>query len=125
MLSKHRQLLVTAVFVLDGALIFTSWMAAYWTRFHVLPLAAPLGIPSIRTYLWMGAVLTPVSLLVLRSFRLYRSARTARLSQELIAVLQAIAIVAALAALGSYFLRGELARSVLLLFAAFAAIALC
>ncbi|MGE5179078.1 MAG: undecaprenyl-phosphate glucose phosphotransferase, partial [Bacteroidota bacterium] len=40
-------------------------------------------------------------------------------------VLQAIAIVAALAALGSYFLRGELARSVLLLFAAFAAIALC
>jgi Undecaprenyl-phosphate glucose phosphotransferase len=125
MFSKQRQLLVTAVFLVDAALIFTAWMAAYWARFHALPLAAPRGIPSIRTYLWLGAVLTPVSMLVLRSFRLYRSARTARLSQELLAVLQAIAIVTALAALGSYFFRGEVARSVLLLFAALAAFFLC
>ncbi|HYJ32213.1 MAG TPA: undecaprenyl-phosphate glucose phosphotransferase [Candidatus Binatia bacterium] len=125
MLARHRQLLVTGVFVLDAALIFASWVAAYLIRFHLLPLAAPLGIPPLRAYLWMGAVLTPVSLLVLRSFRLYRSARTARLSQELLAVLQAIAIVAALAALGSYFLRGEVARSVLLLFAVLAAFTLC
>jgi len=125
MLSKHRQLLVTAIFALDAALIFTCWMAAYWVRFHVLPLPAPLGIPSMRTYLWLGAVLTPVSMLVLRAFRLYRSARTARLSQELLAVLQAIAIVTALAALASYFFRGEIARSVLLLFAGIAALALC
>jgi Undecaprenyl-phosphate glucose phosphotransferase len=125
MLARHRQLLVTAVFVLDAALIFTSWMTAYWIRFHVLPLGAPLGIPSMRTYLWIGAVLTPVSMLVLRGFRLYRSARTARLSQELIAVLQAIAIVTSVAALGSYFFRGEVARSVLLLFAGLAALLLC
>src|SRR5215216_892037 len=103
MFSKHRQLLASAVFALDAVLIFTSWMAAYWIRFHLLHLPAPLGVPSMRTYLWMGAVLTPASLLVLRSFRLYRSARTARLSQELLAVLQAIAIVTAVAALGSYF----------------------
>jgi Undecaprenyl-phosphate glucose phosphotransferase len=125
MLARHRQLLVTGVFILDAALIFTSWMIAYWIRFHVLPLSAPLGIPPIRTYLWMGAVLTPVSMLVLRGFRLYRSARTARLSQELIAVLQAIAIVTSVAALGSYFFRGEVARSVLLLFAGLAAFTLC
>jgi len=125
MFSRHRQLFASAVFALDALLIFGSWLAAYWARFHLLPLAAPLGIPPMRAYLWMGAVLTPVSLLVLRSFRLYRSARTARLSQELLAVLQAIAIVAALAALGSYFLRGEVARSVLLLFAVLAAFTLC
>jgi len=125
MFAKHRQLFASAVFALDAALIFAAWMTAYWVRFHLLGLPAPLGIPSMRIYLWMGAVMTPVSLLVLRSFHLYRSARTARLSQELLAVLQAIAIVTALAALGSYFLRGEVARSVLLLFAGLAALLLC
>ena len=125
MLAKHRQLLISAVFLLDALLIFASWMAAYWIRFHLLPIPAPLGVPSIRTYLLFGAVATPVSLLVLRGLHLYRSARTARLSQELLAVLQGIAIVTALAALGSYFFRGEVARSVLLLFAVYAAITLC
>jgi Undecaprenyl-phosphate glucose phosphotransferase len=125
MFAKHRQLFVTAVFFLDAVLLLVSWLAAYWLRFRFLPLEAPLGVPPLRTYVWFGAVLTPVALLVLRSLHLYRSARTARLSQELAAILQGIAIVAALAALGSYFVRGELARSVLLLFAALAAVALC
>jgi len=125
MFAKHRQLFVTAVFFLDAVLLLASWLAAYWLRFHFLPLEAPLGVPSLRTYAWFGAVLTPVALLVLRSLHLYRSARTARLSQELAAILQGIVIVAALAALGSYFIRGELARSVLLLFAALAAVTLC
>jgi Undecaprenyl-phosphate glucose phosphotransferase len=125
MLSKHRQLLVSLVFVLDALLIYTSWMAAYWLRFHVLPIPAPYGVPPIGTYLWLGAVGTPVALLVLRSLHLYRSARTARLSQELLAVLQAIAILTTLAALASYFVRGEIARSVLLLFAVLAAAVLC
>ncbi|HEX7078755.1 MAG TPA: undecaprenyl-phosphate glucose phosphotransferase [Candidatus Eisenbacteria bacterium] len=124
MFARHRQLFVTGVFFLDAIVIFASWMAAYWLRFAVLPLAAPLGVPPARDYLWFGAVLTPVALLVLRSLRIYRSARTARLSQELVALLQGMAIVTALAALGSYFLRGELARSVLLLFAIVASAAL-
>jgi Undecaprenyl-phosphate glucose phosphotransferase len=125
MFARHRQLFLTGVFVLDGLLIFAAWAASYWIRFHWLPLAAPLGVPALGRYLWFGAVLTPVALLVLRSFRLYRSARTARLSQELWSLVQGIAIVSALAALGSYFLRGELARSVLLLFALLASAALC
>ena len=125
MFAKHRQLLVSAVFLFDAVLIFASWMAAYWIRFYLLGIPAPLGVPSVRTYVLLGAILTPVSLLVLRGLHLYRSARTARLSQELFAVLQGIAIVTAVAALASYFLRGEVARSVLLLFAGIAASALC
>src|SRR2546427_2828278 len=125
MFARHRQLFLTGVFLLDGLLILGSWVAAYWVRFRWLDLRAPLGIPPLERYLWFGAVLTPLALLVLRSFHLYRSARTARLSQELWTLVQGIAIVTALAALASYFLRGELARSVLLLFAIVAAAALC
>lgn len=125
MFARNRQLLLSGVFLLDGFLIFGAWIAAYWIRFHWLGIPAPLGIPPIQHYVRLGVVLTPMSLLILRSFRLYRSARTARLSQELWALVQGIAIVSALAALASYFLRGELARSVLVLFAAFGAAALC
>ena len=124
MFARHRQLLQTGVFFLDAILIFASWVGAYWLRFHVLHLPAPLGVPPIERYLWFGAVLTPAGLLILRSFHLYRSARTARLSQELWTLVQGVAILAAVAALASYSLRGEVARSVLLLFAGVAALSL-
>jgi Undecaprenyl-phosphate glucose phosphotransferase len=121
MFTRHRQLFATAIFLLDGLLIAASWLAAYWIRFRLMDLPAPLGVPPFERYLWFGAVLTPIALLVLRTFRLYRSARTARLSQEVWTLAQGIAIVTTLAALASYFLRGELARSVLVLFAVLAA----
>jgi Undecaprenyl-phosphate glucose phosphotransferase len=125
MFTRYRQIFAVGVFFLDGLLLAGSWVAAYWLRFHVLPIATPLGVPPLERYLWFGAVLTPVALLVLRSMRLYRSARTARLSQEIAALLQGVIVVSALAGLGSYFVRGELARSVLLLYAALAALSLC
>jgi Undecaprenyl-phosphate glucose phosphotransferase len=125
MFTRHRQLFAVGIFFLDGLLLAGSWVGAYWLRFHVLPIPAPLGVPPLERYLWFGAVLTPVALLVLRSLKLYRSTRTARLSQEITALLQGVVAISVLAALGSYFVRGELARSVLLLFAGLAATSLC
>ena len=120
MFSRQRQLLATGVFLLDALLIAGAWLAAYWLRFYALGLPAPLGIPALSFHLWVGAVLTPVALLVLRTFRLYRSARTARLSHELFVLAEGVAVVTGLAALGSFFARGELPRTVLLMFAVLA-----
>ena len=117
MFSRHRQLLATAIFLLDGLVIAGAWLAAYWLRFYALGLSAPYGVPALAFHLWVGAVLTPVALLVLRTFRLYRSARTARLTHELFVLTEGAAVVTALAGLGSFFARGELPRSVLLIFA--------
>src|SRR5437867_6151494 len=125
MITKNRQLFATGLFLLDGVVIAASWLAAYWLRFHGLGVPSPLGVPPIGPYLWFGAVLTPVALMILRSLHLYRSTRTVRLSQEMFALIQGVVLVTALAGLGSYLLRGELSRSVLLLFAAVAAFALC
>jgi Undecaprenyl-phosphate glucose phosphotransferase len=125
MFAKNRQLFATGVFLFDGILIAVSWLVAYWLRFYALGIAAPLGVPSISLYLWFGAVLTPVALMVLRSLRLYRSARTVRLSHELFALIQGVVAVTALAGLGSFLSRGELSRTVLLLFAAVASLLLC
>jgi Undecaprenyl-phosphate glucose phosphotransferase len=125
MITKNRQLFATGLFLLDGLLIAASWLAAYWLRFYGLGVPAPLGVPSIQLYLWFGAVLTPIALMILRSLHLYRSARTVRLSQEMVALVQGIVAVTALAGLGSYLSRGELSRTVLLLFAGIATVALC
>ena len=125
MIAKNRQLFATGLFLLDGALIAASWLAAYWLRFYGLGVSSPLGVPSIQLYLWFGAVLTPVALLILRSLRMYRSARTVPLLQEMFALIQGVAGITALAGLGSYLFRGELSRTVLLLFAGIAIVALC
>src|SRR5437773_1708325 len=123
MLARHRQVFASGVFALDAVLIAGSWLGAYALRFHALP--APLGVPSLSFYLWFGAVMTPVALLVLRTFKIYRSARTARLSQELWALVQGMMIVTALAALASYFTKGELSRGFLAVFVVVAMVVLC
>jgi Undecaprenyl-phosphate glucose phosphotransferase len=120
MFSRQRQLLATAIFLVDGLILAGAWLAAYWLRFYGLGIPAPLGIPSLEFHLWVGAVLTPVGLLVLRTFRLYRSARTSPLSHELFVLAEGVAVITALAGLGSFFARGELPRTVVLLFAVLA-----
>ncbi len=117
MLARQRQILASAVFVLDGAVVALSWLAAYWLRFHALGLPVPLGVPPLSFYLWFDAVLTLFALLVLRTFKIYRSARTARLSQELWALVQGMVIITAFAAVASFFTKGELSRLTLLFFA--------
>src|SRR6185295_13333097 len=120
MIARSRQLMATGMFLLDGVILVAAWLLAYWLRFHALGLPAPLGVPPLAFHLWVGAVLTPVALLVLRTFRLYRSARTSRLLPEMVTLAQAVVLVTALLGLGSFFTKGELARSVLALFAVIA-----
>ena len=125
MLARHRQLFAAGIFVLDGVILAASWLGAYALRFHLLGWAAPLGVPPLSFYAWLCAVITPLGLIVLRTFRIYRSARTARLGDELYALVRGVLILTAIAAIASYFTRGELSRSMLLLFAVVALFGLC
>src|SRR5882672_10744238 len=125
MLGRHRQLFSSGLFVLDAIVLALAWFGAYALRFYTPGWAAPLGVPPLRLYAWLCAVVTPIGMIVLRSFRVYRSARTSRLGEELYALTLGVLIVAALSALASFFTRGELSRSMLLLFAALAIAGLC
>ena len=116
MFARSRQLFATGMFVVDAVLIAAAWLGAYWLRFHALGLPTPLGVPPLSLYLWSGAVLTPTALLVLRTFRLYRSARTSRLGVELLAIVQALVVVAAMAGVGSFYAKGELSRTAIAMF---------
>ncbi len=125
MLARHRQLFATGVFALDGVILAAAWLLAFAIRFNTPGIPAPLGVPSFPFYLWLGAVVTPLGLIVLRSFRIYRSARTAHLGEELYALVQGVVILTALASIASFYTRGELSRSMLLLFALLAIVMLC
>ena len=116
MFARSRQLFATGMFAVDAVLIAVAWLGAYWLRFHALGLPTPLGVPPLELYLWSGAVLTPTALLVLRTFRLYRSARTSRLGVELLAIVQAMVVVAAMAGVGSFYTKGELSRTAIAMF---------
>lgn len=116
MFARNRQLFATGMFAVDALLIASAWLGAYFLRFHWLGLPAPLGVPPLSLYLWSGAVLTPTALLVLRTFRLYRSARTGRIGAELLAVTQGLLITGGIAGFGSFATRGELSRTTILLF---------
>ena len=125
MLSRYNQLFATAAFLGDGLLIAVAWLLAYALRFQWLGLATPLGVPPWSLHLWMGAVAVPVSLIVLRSLHLYRSTRTARLGEEVFALLKGTFAIVAFAALISFFTRGELSRSMLAIFGVVLAVLLC
>ena len=125
MRAKHHQLLAGALFLFDGLLIAASWVAAYELRFRVLGLPAPRGIPLLESYLWFAALVTPIGLLVLNSLGVYRSERLNSRPGELIALAEGVALTTALAALASYFTRGEMARSVMPVFAALTTLSLC
>ena len=124
MFARSRQLFATGMFAVDAVLIALAWLGAYWLRFHALGLPTPLGIPPLELYLWSGAVLTPTALLVLRTFRLYRSARTSRLGVELLAIVQAMFVVAAMAGVGSFYAKGELSRTAIAIFLVLATVLL-
>ena len=125
MLARHRQLFSAAVFALDATVLVAAWFGAYFLRFYTPGWPAPLGVPPLSFYTWLCAVITPIGLIVLRSFQIYRSARTARMGEELYALTRGVLILSALAGLASFFTRGELSRSMLLLFAGLALFGLC
>ncbi len=124
MRAKHHQFLAGALFLLDGLLIAGSWLAAYALRFHILGLPAPRGIPPLEVYLWFAALVTPIGLLVLNSLGVYRPEQINSRPLQLIEVAEGAALTTALAALASYFTRGEMARSVMPVFAVLATVSL-
>ena len=125
MFARSRQLFASAMFAVDAVLIGGAWLLAWWLRFYGLGLPAPRGLAPLSIYLWSGAVLVPSALLVLRTFRMYRSARTARLTSELASLVQSMLVISALAGVGSYFARGELSRLVIVLFFFTGSLTLC
>jgi len=124
MLSRHQQVLASALLALDAVLIFAAWVGAYALRFSG-GVPAPFGVPPPERYLWLGGLVTLASIVTFQSLDLYRSARSLRLMTEQTRIVRGVLLTSALVALLSFALRSEISRLVILIFAALACVALC
>jgi exopolysaccharide biosynthesis polyprenyl glycosylphosphotransferase len=123
-MHPKQRVLFALLSLVDAGLVAASWLGAYWLRFYALGLPTPYGLPGAGAYVWFEAFVVPTTLLVFRSLGLYDLHRT--LGAELRALLRGVVLVVLASGVMSYFSRGELSRSTVLLFAglAFVAVAL-
>lgn len=96
MIKENQKLLNITNAILDGALIFLSFLIAYFIRFQILSGIDALGF---YTYLQLSTVIVPSLLFLYSLVGLYDSFRGKRFTKELEMILQAntIGIVALLA----------------------------
>ncbi|HJQ97074.1 MAG TPA: hypothetical protein VJ826_02115, partial [Candidatus Polarisedimenticolaceae bacterium] len=123
--AQRVQAVAAAVFVADGLLLAAAWLGAYEIRFHVLGLPAPRGVPPRELYLWFASFIAPLGLLVLHALGAYRPDRLTSGKLGVAGFAQGALLTTALAALASYFTRGEIARSVMPIFAVLATLVVC
>lgn len=81
MIRENQSLLNRINIILDGLLVFASFLLGYWVRFHVLP-DGEMGI-SIQSYLFLALFLVPLHLITYALMGLYESRRKKRLYQDL------------------------------------------
>lgn len=81
MIRENQVLLNRINVILDGVIVFLSFLCGYWIRFFILP----DGISAVpfRHYLYLAIILVPIHLLTYTKFGLYESQRKRRLYQEL------------------------------------------
>ena len=81
MIRENQEFLNRISILLDGILVFCSFLLGYGVRFHVLPGGIP--VMSFRAYVIVALFLVPLHLLTYGVMELYDSHRKKRLYQEL------------------------------------------
>lgn len=86
MIRENQHLLNRINAILDGVLVFLSFLGGYWIRFHILPNG--ISVIPYQEYVLVALALIPVHLLTYAELGLYESRRKKRLYQELWALLK-------------------------------------
>lgn len=81
MIQENQRLLNRLNILLDGLIVFVSFLSGYWFRFYVLR-DGVIGV-SFQEYLLVAALLIPIHLITYHIAGLYESHRKKRLYQEL------------------------------------------
>ncbi|HLC22057.1 MAG TPA: undecaprenyl-phosphate glucose phosphotransferase [Candidatus Methylomirabilis sp.] len=117
MLKRHSQFLESLMLFSDLLAISASWIAAYYLRFHWGPVPVYLGVPGIRPYLALLAVIVVVWGAAFKGFGLYRPRRISSRLAEVRDIAQACTLaVLILVALTFFFKQYEFSRLVILYF---------
>jgi Undecaprenyl-phosphate glucose phosphotransferase len=103
-LYRHSEIFRTLLIAADLGLVVSSWLAAYWIRFHT-GFEAPSGVPEFRSYVEALVAIVPLWFLLFRAHGLYEPHRTRSIPAEAIEVLRATAVGVVVLVTLSFFAR--------------------
>lgn len=117
MLKRHSQFLESLMLLSDLLAISVSWLVAYYLRFHWGPVPVYRGVPDIRPYLVLLALIVIVWGAAFKAFGLYRPRRISSRLAEVRDIAQACTLaVLILVALTFFFKQFEFSRLAILYF---------
>lgn len=126
MLKKHSKFFETLVLLIDLITLSSSWILAYFLRFH-FPIIPPYkGIPSFYTYLTLLIIMLPLWYVVFKTFGLYRPRRISSKIAEVMDIVKATTTATLILISLTFFVRrDEFSRLTFLYFLIICVIALC
>ncbi len=117
MLKRYSQFLESLMLFADLLAISASWIAAYFLRFHCGPVPVYRGIPGIRPYLVLLALIVIIWGVAFKAFGLYRPRRISSRLAEVRDIAQACSLAVLILVALTYFLKQfEFSRLVILYF---------
>ncbi|MBF0292365.1 MAG: undecaprenyl-phosphate glucose phosphotransferase [Nitrospinae bacterium] len=105
MLKKHNQLFLTLMIVTDLVMVVASWLAAYYARFYLGFIPAPMGIPSAWVYIKLLPVILVIWFFALRFGELYSPMRSDSRFHEYYRIFKAVTIGSVMVMAATFFYR--------------------
>ncbi|MFQ5451251.1 MAG: undecaprenyl-phosphate glucose phosphotransferase, partial [Nitrospinaceae bacterium] len=88
MLKKHGQLFLSTLFIFDSLAILSSWLMAYFIRFHLQIVPVTHGIPPVETYYEALIPIWLVFMVNIKACDLYRPLRGKTNTAEFFTILR-------------------------------------
>jgi Undecaprenyl-phosphate glucose phosphotransferase len=120
MLKRHSQFLESLMLLFDLLVIAGSWIAAYVLRFYWGPVPVYRGIPALRPYLYLLALIVVIWGIAFKAFGLYRPRRISSRFAEIWDIAKACTLAVLILVALTFFLKQfEFSRLVIVYFWAF------
>ncbi len=117
MLKRHSQFFESLMLLSDLLVIAASWIAAYYLRFYWGPVPVYRGIPGLRPYLFLLALIVVIWGVAFKAFGLYRPRRISSRFAEVWDIAKACTLAVLILVALTFFLKQfEFSRLVIVYF---------
>ena len=117
MLKRHSQFFESLMLLSDLLVIAASWIAAYYLRFFWGPVPVYRGIPGLRPYLFLLALIVVIWGVAFKAFGLYRPRRVSSRFAEVWDIAKACTLAVLILVALTFFLKQfEFSRLVIVYF---------
>jgi Undecaprenyl-phosphate glucose phosphotransferase len=125
MLRRYQRTIGDLFRLVDAGVVVAVWLASYWVRFHLGPVAVTKGLPDFETYAALSPLVAVLWVAVFSFMRVYESRRMVGRADEVRQLLQAHgAALLSFIAVTYFFEDYRYSRLVMVYFAVLGAVSL-